>query len=577
MKTLFALFIGLCLAPLPGFGDAMVLTRAMTASTIAEVFIEQDVIRVELEIGMADIPGFKNILPDAIYEKLGHEPIPVAQRIDRFFKEDFLLEADGERVPGGISQMEPRKRIRRDEITGEPLSGSGEVEDILFTEFVFPSAGTPETISLRPPMNEQGFVSASIGLMVYHQGLPVMDFRYLGQKETLRLDWADPWYSRFENKNLWRQYNEPISVFLYAEPFETRVEVIVRPKDIQQWHDLGILGLEKIPVGMQPKLKEQIASFLRTEMELIIDGEVIVPELQRINFLKRTLRSSVVIDPPEDLDVNTATLGVIFSAPTETLPQEARLTWKLFSPKLQDVRAAATDEAGPLPYRLRPDDNVLTWTNFLKNPTIPSIKSIPPPRDGKTVAVPLGSILCLIILVPLVRTVLKKKGRVAAGFSGGALIVCALLVFPFLKLPVPVSSPPEMTDEAATEVLFALLENVYTSFDFRDERSIYDALDQSLAGDLLTEVYLQTMKSLELASQGGARAKVKGINLEEAEFEPLPDGVKATCVWDVMGSVGHWGHIHQRVNRYNAELAIEAVDGQWKITDLEILEEQRIR
>ncbi len=570
----------LCLAlllPLIAFGDAMVMTRAMTASTIAEIYIEKEMVRVELEIGMADIPGFKNILPDAIYEKMGNEPIPADQRIDRFFKEDFVIEADGKTLPGLIRQMEPRKRIIRDEITGEPLPNQGEGEDILFAEFIFPLVENPESLSIQPPKNEQGYTSASIGMMVYHRGLPVMDFRYLSRKETLQLDWEDPWYSRFQNKNLWRQYNEPISVFLYAEPFETRVEVIVRPKDIQQWHDLGIQGLETIPVDMQPELKQKVADFLMAELNLTIDGEQVAANVQRVNFLKRTLKSSMVIDPPEELDAISATLGVIFSAPTETLSQESSVTWNLFSPKMQVVRAAATDEAGPLPYKLSPDDNVLVWKNFLKHPTIPSIKALAPPQTTKQIKVPLGTILCLILFIPLVRTMLREKGKRAAGLGGGVVLACAVFIYPFLGFPVSVPASPELTDEASTELVSGLLENVYSSFDFRDESTIYDALDQSLVGDLLTDVYLQTKRSLELASQGGASVKVKAVVLEQAEFEPMENGFRANCTWDVLGSVGHWGHIHQRVNRYNAELNIQPVEGQWKITDLEILEEQRIK
>ena len=570
----------ICLAlllPLITFGDAMVMTRAMTASTIAEIYIEKDQVRVALEIGIADIPGFKNILPDAIYEKMGNEPAPVVERIIRFFDEDFVVEADGEILRGGIRQMEPRSRLKRDEITGEPLPNQGGGEGILFAEFVFPMVGNPESLSIHPPKNEQGFTSASIGMMVYHRGLPVMDFRYLSRKETIVLDWDDPWYSRFENKNLWRQYNEPISVFLYAEHSETRVEVIVRPKDIQQWHELGIQGMETIPVEMQSELKQKVADFLKKEINLTIDGEQVAANVQRVSFLKRTLKSSIVIDPPEELDAISATLGVIFSVPTETLPQESSVTWNLFSPKMQVVRAAATDEAGPLPYKLSPDDNVLVWKNFLKHPTIPSIKALAPPQTTKQIRVPLGTILCLILFVPLVRTMRREKGKAAAGLSGGVILACAVFIYPFLAFPITVPSSPELSDEAATELVSGLLENVYTSFDFRDESTIYDALDRSLVGDLLTEVYLQTKKSLELASQGGAQVKVKGINLESAEFQPLENGVKATCVWDVMGSVGHWGHIHQRVNRYSAELSIKPIDGQWKITMLEILEEQRVK
>jgi hypothetical protein len=46
--------------------------------------------------------------------------------------------------------------------------------------------------------------------------------------------------------------------------------------------------------------------------------------------------------------------------------------------------------------------------------------------------------------------------------------------------------------------------------------------------------------------------------------------------WTAMGTVGHWGHTHTRKNRYEANITVEPVDGAWKITDLELLEEKRI-
>jgi len=577
----------LCLAPLFALGDAMVVTRAMTASTIVEVYVETQEVRVELEIGMADIESFKNILPDSIYQDMGNAPEPIKTRVDRFFKEDFVLRADGQLLQGRIRQMEPRQRILRDEITGESLPVQGDGEHVLFAEFIFSwntgaedgDVALPQALTLQPPSNERGYASGTLGMMVYHLGVPVMDFRYLSRPETLQLDWADPWYSQFDNKNLWRQYNEPISVFLYAEPFETRVEVIVRPKDIQQWHDLGIEGMDTIPVAMQSQLKEQIAQFILTKMEVKVDGAVVVPELQRINFLKRTLKSSIVIDPPEELAANSATLGVIYSVPTATLPQAAQVTWNLFSPKMQVVRAAGTDEAGPLPYRLSPDDNVLVWQNFLKNPTIPTIEALELPMTLKRIGIPFGTVLLLLTLLPIFRQLRRAKGRAMAWGGSGAVLIVAIVISPFLlvSVSVPVSAVSALTDETSTEVVAGLLKNVYTAFDFRDEETIYDALDQSLQGDLLTEVYLQTMQSLELASQGGARVKVKAVNLESIEFEEHDAGIQAVCTWDVLGSVGHWGHIHQRVNRYVAEMIVEPVDGIWKITSLEIMEEQRIK
>ncbi len=119
---------------------------------------------------------------------------------------------------------------------------------------------------------------------------------------------------------------------------------------------------------------------------------------------------------------------------------------------------------------------------------------------------------------------------------------------------------------------------MYHAFDFRDEELIYDTLAHSVHGDLLTQIYLETRRGLELASQGGARAKVKQVEMYEVEAKKgrTGRGFSARCTWNVSGSVGHWGHIHQRTNRYVADLRIEPVDGVWKVTDLEVLEEERL-
>jgi len=188
-----------------------------------------------------------------------------------------------------------------------------------------------------------------------------------------------------------------------------------------------------------------------------------------------------------------------------------------------------------------------------------------------------ASVCCLLLVFP-VRRQLKRANRAsAAAVSVAVLLVSAVCLTPFLRASVALPGAAELSEADSQTLVSGLLANVYTAFDFRDESAIYDALEQSLVGDLLTDVYLQTMQSLELESQGGARVKVKGVELNEVVCEPTGAGVRAVCNWDVKGSVGHWGHLHQRVNRYDAELVIEPVAGQWKIVALELLEEQRIQ
>ena len=46
--------------------------------------------------------------------------------------------------------------------------------------------------------------------------------------------------------------------------------------------------------------------------------------------------------------------------------------------------------------------------------------------------------------------------------------------------------------------------------------------------------------------------------------------------WTALGTVGHWGHVHTRKNRYDAVITVRVVGGVWKITGLKLLEEKRI-
>ena len=95
-------------------------------------------------------------------------------------------------------------------------------------------------------------------------------------------------------------------------------------------------------------------------------------------------------------------------------------------------------------------------------------------------------------------------------------------------------------------------------------------------GELLVDIYLETRRGLELASQGGARAKVKAIEINQLSTRSEGEALYADVTWTVAGSVGHWGHNHQRRNQYQAELLLRPVDGVWKLAGLDILSEERL-
>ena len=162
---------------------------------------------------------------------------------------DLAILAQGEALQGFVVRMGPETRITRDPVTGEPLPpDEEEPEVVVAATLIYPFERLPEALTLVAP-SATGV--ASIGFVLYHRGVAVNDFRFLASGYTVELDWDDPWYSSFDTRALRRQYFSPMTGFLYIEPFEVRKEIIVRPKDVQRWTDLGLEGVDVITPEMQ--------------------------------------------------------------------------------------------------------------------------------------------------------------------------------------------------------------------------------------------------------------------------------------------------------------------------------------
>jgi hypothetical protein len=432
---------------------------------------------------------------------------------------------------------------------------------------------------------KSGTSRVAIGFLTYHEGVQVHVFRFLSESSTVTLDWDDPWYSAFDRKALKRWQRGGVMSFLYIEPYEVRHEILARVKDLSAWMDLGLKGKDYIEEDENEPLKKRVGEFFRKRDKVLIDGKRLSPILDRTAFVKYAVTGSTFLVQPERLHVNTAMVGVIVTYLTEGIPQEVTNEWDLWSHRIQRVPANAIDPAGPFPSYLAPDDNVLTWTNFLKTYQPPTVAEVAIDETLTTFRVPLLSVFCLLGLVPLALQIAKQRqsAKRAALLTGLAVVFIAgtVLLYPFFKLPVkrPAAVAPKMDDENAVLVLNSLLENIYRSFDFRNEEDVYDRLARSVTGDLLSDIYLQNRKSLIVTQAGGARARVNEVEILDVDvnhLEARPLGLLFHAQWTAMGTVGHWGHIHMRKNQYEANINVEPVDGAWKITNLELLEEKRI-
>jgi hypothetical protein len=592
LRTFFLLVL-LAMAT-PVNSDWINLTGSETAANIAEIYVMDDHVRLVLEVYVGDLEAFADLVPDDwLTDKAASRPDEAA-RLRRFAEERFqFITGAGEQLPAEIVLVETRERVDRrspfagmiNPFTRQRVPEAPADKRVLYAELRYPFDGKPAELTMVPPLDSQGRAEVTIGFIVYHKSVPVIDFRYLGAPAKLSLDWDDPWYSKFENPNLKRHHKSALMTFLYVEPYEVRHEILTRVRDLEEWMDPGLRGDAYIEVDELEPLKQRIGEFLLTRNPVLVDGKPLKPILDRTNYVKVSLTGIQLVETPERLEISTAIVGVIITYLTDGLPQEVTVDWDLFTDQLQRVPATATDPAGPLPTFLTPDDSVHKWTNFLKNYRLPTVQEVQVAGSLGEIRIPWASLTCIVLLSPVMVMLYRRRRRghtLAMPMAAGlVLIAVGVVAWPLVGTTVtrPATLAGEMPPEQAQDLLQVLLKNVYRAFDFREEEDVYDKLAFSISGDLLTDIYLQNRKSFSIQKAGGAQAKIKSVEIEAATAERLDNGPLAYAIkgrWAAQGTVGHWGHVHTRRNRYDAIVTVEAVDGTWKISDLEILEEERV-
>jgi hypothetical protein len=250
------------------------------------------------------------------------------------------------------------------------------------------------------------------------------------------------------------------------------------------------------------------------------------------------------------------------------------MEWDLFDDRIQQVPVSAVDQAGSMPSLLETAYPVLEWQNFLTQPKLPTLTELrAPPSEAQVMARYVRWLLLILTAVLVWHWFTGRSAGATTGRAGLTAVSAVILTGVAFGLGSAVILPKD----ASADLVGGLLHNIYRAFDYRDESQIYDVLDQSVTGELLTDIYLETRRGLELESQGGARAKVQNIELIDLSTDMGGNGVlQADVTWQVDGSVGHWGHVHQRQNQYEARMTIAPVDANWKLTELEIVSEERL-
>ncbi|MEO1131832.1 MAG: HupE/UreJ family protein [Cyanobacteria bacterium J06639_1] len=377
-----------------------------------------------------------------------------------------------------------------------------------------------------------------------------------------------------------RASDPDIASFLTVDPYEVRHDILVSAEVVLDWMQPEAIAGAVIEVGQQDALKELVGERFSQASRVTINGEAIAPIVDRVDFVTIGENGQPVVpETPVPQAIADAQFGIVLAyVPTE-LPQSVTLTWQDF-PR-EAIATTVSDPENVTRARLTTAQPSTQWQNTADVLTLPVVEAIEvaPPQ----VTVPLLSIALILMALGLeVRLRKQEKSSYKTAYLAGLrlLVPLAIVVYPVAawSATLPFGLRSNLSQTQASTVLNGLLSNVYRAFEFRDESDIYDKLALSVTGDELTDVYLDSRRSLEVENQGGARARVEQVDVTEVKgIHVGADGqITLQAQWQVGGSVSHLGHTHFRHNQYEALIAIAVEDDVWKIVDIEVVDEHRL-
>jgi hydrogenase/urease accessory protein HupE len=187
------------------------------------------------------------------------------------------------------------------------------------------------------------------------------------------------------------------------------------------------------------------------------------------------------------------------------------------------------------------------------------------------------------LLWPRRRRVLEELGiERRTGRAHWALVGLAFFLLPVGSVAVrnPFFEPSAPRGDDARRVLSRVLWSTYHAFNIRDEDELYDALSQSVTGELVGDLYLDSRRRLTAGTREGAEITVREVRVVEVgdatRGADTGAGFSYPCKWIVVARVRHLQHVHHRQNIYHGNVAVRIDQDRWKIAGVELTSEDRV-
>jgi len=168
---------------------------------------------------------------------------------------------------------------------------------------------------------------------------------------------------------------------------------------------------------------------------------------------------------------------------------------------------------------------------------------------------------------------------VAAAVGVVAIGVAAILLRTDPNRPYEVTDFGPMTarelSSQSFQVVPDMLAKIYLAFAEVDEARIYDQLALVAADEALETLYLERVGAMNGGGLDEADQTLHEMTLANLSSRQNGMTLDIAAKWHVVGTVGHAEHMHVRGNTYSANLQIEPVGENWRMTAFELTDVDR--
>lgn len=573
------------------------LARHPVSVTVSYVYVTQEAVSVKMQIFLEDLYLFHNLQPTDS-EFLDRAVIEQGIELHKqFIMDRFSIQTlAGDTLSGRVIRVEDEQLP----LDGVPLSDL--MAHKITYELEYELFSPPEFLTFSQRFtDEEGMLPSEMKLLVKQEnGVETNEFVLRPDDlETVRFDWnltplspeasaaeRERWAVQQKEETLGITSYSSVYSFLYIEEYEVRHEILIPLLTLEQSVLIARDGDEMLSIAEQNRARQQIEAYFQTGNPVEINGTEVTGNVQRCDFYGLDFRDFAVMAERKDVPIVTARVGIILTYPCTRPPERVQLTWNRFNPFVWTVSTVvfAFDDIIKTSLSRLGDKSTFQWQGPARTPAPPPEPVRVTRATSSTWSLPVLSIMAVCAgVVGFLLLLRRQVGKRLCLAQLTFFLLVALLAWPYAQCTVagPTSAPVELSPQEADAVFKTLHQNLYRAFDYRDESQIYDVLALSTAGDFLQQVYLQVRRGLEMAEQGGAVARVKEVSIIEGQ---LAGGTPSAgpefqyrCRWNVAGTVEHWGHIHERINQYEANFRVADIDGVWKVTQLDLLNEERLQ